>query len=90
MPELNAVCTPNSLPHEDGRVEHGYQLNVLDEALEVVATVDLPHWITCDLTEADRHLEEAGFALRPGGDDGGWRPAGLGYLAPVIPMADAG
>ena len=27
--ELIAVCTPNSHPHEDGRVGHGFQINVL-------------------------------------------------------------
>ncbi|MFZ3475381.1 hypothetical protein ACODT3_42250 [Streptomyces sp. 4.24] len=89
MPELTAVCTPNSYPHEDGRVEHGYQLNVLDD-LTVVATVELPHWTSCDLAEAGRHLTEAGFALCPGGEDGGWRPAGLGYMAPVDRLADVG
>ncbi|MFD6534930.1 hypothetical protein [Streptomyces goshikiensis] len=90
MPELTAVCGPNSLPHEDGRVEHGYQLNVRDDSLAVVATVELPHWTSCDLAEADRHLTEAGFALRPGGVDGGWRPAGLGYMAPVAWTTSAG
>ncbi|MFJ2752815.1 hypothetical protein [Streptomyces sp. NPDC087297] len=90
MPELTAVCTPNSYPHEDGRVEHGYQLNVLDGDLAVVATVELSHWTSCDLEEAGRHLAEAGYELRPGGEDGGWSPAGLGYMAPVAPTAAAG
>lgn len=91
MPERTAVCTPNSHPHEDGRVEHGYQLNVLDNDLAVLTTIELPHWTSCDLNEASRHLAEAGYALRPGEDEGGgWRPAGLGYMAPVTPMADAG
>lgn len=86
MPELTAVCTPNSLPHPDGRVEHGYQLNVLDEDLEVVAAVELAHWTGCDLEEAGRHLAEAGFALGLGAG-GGWKAAGLGFMAPVTRAA---
>ncbi|MFF4456683.1 hypothetical protein [Streptomyces goshikiensis] len=90
MPELNAVCTPNSSPpHEDGRVEHGCQLTVIAEHLAVVATVELPHWSTCDLAEASRHLGEAGFELAPE-TEGGWRAAGLGFLAPVTRTALAG
>ncbi|MEU2453883.1 hypothetical protein ABZ605_27870 [Streptomyces sp. NPDC012765] len=89
MPELNAVITPNSLPHPDGRVEHGYQLNVLDEDLAIVATVELAHWTGCDLREASRHLTEAGFALCSGGQDGDWRQSGMGYMARVARNAAA-
>ncbi|MFD5878481.1 hypothetical protein [Streptomyces yangpuensis] len=86
MPELFAVCTPNSLPHPDGRVEHGYQINVMDQALEVVATVELPDWTRCDLEEAGRHLTGAGFEVAPEAE-GGWKAAGLGFLVPVTRTA---
>ncbi|GAA0667122.1 hypothetical protein GCM10009535_53690 [Streptomyces thermocarboxydovorans] len=87
MSELTAVCTPNSYPHEDGRVEHGYQLNVLDQDLVVVATVDLPDWESFQQEEAGQRLADAGFALQAGSDSAdaeGWSPAGLGYMAPVV------
>ncbi|MFG3336960.1 hypothetical protein ACGFZZ_33700 [Streptomyces tendae] len=83
MSGLMAVCTPNSHPHDDGRVEHGYQLNVLDEDLAVQATVDLPDWESFQQEAAGRRLTEAGFALDPTGADS-WRPSGLGFMAPVV------
>ncbi|MET9776200.1 hypothetical protein ABZ023_18400 [Streptomyces sp. NPDC006367] len=90
--ELFAACTPNSYPHEDGRVEHGYQLNVLDQDLTVLTTVELPDWETFDEEAAGRRLADAGFTLRSGPDSaspGGWSPAGLGYMASVA-RADTG
>ncbi|MET9528205.1 hypothetical protein [Streptomyces coeruleorubidus] len=87
MSELVAACTPNSYPHDDGRVEHGYQLNVFDQDLAVLATVDLPDWESFDHEEAGRHLADAGFSLQSGSGSagtGGWSPAGLGYMASVV------
>ncbi|WP_432158208.1 hypothetical protein [Streptomyces sp. bgisy153] len=87
MSELTAVCTPNSYPHEDGRIEHGYQLNVLDQDLTVLATVDLPDWESFHQEAAGHRLADAGFALQPGLDSSGaegWTSAGLGYMAPVV------
>ncbi|PNG22335.1 hypothetical protein [Streptomyces cahuitamycinicus] len=87
MSDLIAVCTPNSQPHEDGRVEHGYQLNVLDQGLTVLATVDLPDWERFRQEAAGRRLADAGFALQPGRDSADaerWSPSGLGYMAPVV------
>lgn len=82
MSVLMAVCTPNSHPHDDGRVEHGYQLNVLDEELAVLATVDLPEWESFQEEAAGQRLAEAGFALDTGED--AWSPSGLGFMAPVV------
>lgn len=85
---LTAVCTPNSHPDEDGRVEHGYQLNVLDPDLRIVATVDLPDWTTFQPAEAGRQLAEHGYTIRP--DAHGWRTAALNlnsWSAPVAPTA---
>jgi hypothetical protein len=87
MTELIATYTPNSYPHEDGRVEHGYQLNVLDQDLAIVVTVDLPDWESFHQEAADRCLASAGFALQPDPDSAGvvgWSPSGLGYMAPVV------
>lgn len=86
-PELVATCTPNSLPHDDGRVEHGYQINVLAEDLSIVATVDLPDWEAFDPASAVRQLNGAGFTLGPDvsrTELDGWSPSGLGYTAPVV------
>ncbi|MEU8472727.1 hypothetical protein AB0F30_33425 [Streptomyces sp. NPDC029006] len=84
MSDLVATCTPNSYPHPGGRVEHGYQLNVLDSALNIVATVDLPDWQTFDAVAATSRLSDAGVALADGVN--GWSPAGLGYTVPVVTM----
>ncbi|WP_435058353.1 hypothetical protein [Streptomyces sp. bgisy060] len=89
QPALTAVCTPNSHPHADGRVEHGYQLNVLDETLTIVATVDLPHWDRFNAEEAGQHLADAGFALKADAAGPGWRPSGLGHMTPVARTAIA-
>jgi hypothetical protein len=90
MSELIATYTPNSHPHEDGQVEHGYQLNVLDGDLVVLVTVDLPDWEGFRQEEAADRLADAGFALQSGPDSAsadGWRPAGIGYMAPVVPIS---
>ena len=81
MSDLTAICTPNSQPHEDGRVEHGYQLNVLDQSLAIVATVNLPEWESFQQEEAVRQLADAGFNLCSSAD--AWSQSGLGYMAPV-------
>lgn len=88
MPELIfAACTPNSYPHDDGRVEHGYSLTVLDAGMDVLATVNLPDWNDFRREEAERHLADVGFLLQgspdaPDAED--WTPAGLGYRACVV------
>jgi hypothetical protein len=76
--DFTATCTPNSQPHEDGRVEHGYQLNVLDQDLTIVATVELPDWESFDQETASSCLTDAGFV-----STGAWSPSGLGYMTPV-------
>ncbi|WP_329204015.1 hypothetical protein [Streptomyces sp. NBC_01435] len=86
MPNLVAACTPNSLPREDGRVDHGYQLTVLDESMKVVDTVDLPDWETFRREELDAQLNLAGYVLRP--SETGWSPAGLGFMASVVRAAN--
>lgn len=83
MSVLMAVCTPNNHPHDDGRVEHGYQLNVLDEELAVLATVDLPEWESFQEEAAGHRLAEAGFAL-DGTSADTWSPSGLDFMAPVV------
>jgi hypothetical protein len=82
MSELIATFTPSSYPHEDGRVEHGYQLNVLAEDLAILVTVDLPDWESFRQEAAGHCLAGAGFTLQP--DSAGWSPSGLGYMAPVV------
>lgn len=86
MSELIASCTPNSYPNEDGRVAHGYQLNVLDEDVAVLATTDLPDWESFRPEAAGKHLAAMGFTLlsNPSYPDvESWYPAGLGYMAAV-------
>jgi len=82
MSDLVAACTPNSLPGEDGRVEHGYQLTVLNDAMTVLYTVDLPGWETFRREEVDVRLAHAGYALQPSSPE--WSPAGLGFMASVV------
>jgi hypothetical protein len=93
MMELTAVCTPNSHPHEDGRVEHGFQINVLvlDEQLTTLATIDLPDWETFRPASAGHRLIEAGYMIRPGvdrADLNGWTPTANGYTVPVISLEE--
>jgi hypothetical protein len=84
--ELIAACTPNSYPGEDGRVEHGYQLTIIDQDISVLATVDLPDWESFHQEAAGKRLADMGFTLRsdPSSPDAdAWSPAGLGYMATV-------
>lgn len=86
MPDLFAACTPNSLP-QDGRTEHGWQITVVDDAMAVLDTVDLPEWDTFRQEEAEAHLARSGYALQPSATE--WAPAGLGFMAPVVPTSPA-
>lgn len=89
--EHTAVCTPNSYPHEEGRVEHGFQINVLDEHLTVLATVDLPDWESFRPASAGHRLIEAGYMIRPGvdrADLNGWKPVANGYTVPVVSLEE--
>ena len=81
MPDLFAACTPNSLP-EDGRTEHGWQITIVEDAMTVLDTVDLPGWATFHEQEAGDHLASAGYTLQPSSPQ--WTPAGLGFMAPVV------
>lgn len=88
--ELTAVCTPNSHPHPDGRVEHGYQINVLDEGLSIVATVDLPEWESFRPASAGHRLIEHGYMIRPDARGpqavNGWRRAEPGLDSWSVPV----
>lgn len=95
MIELTAVCTPNSHPHPDGRVEHGYQLNViaLDDQLTTLVTVDLPDWDRFRPASAGHRLIEVGYMIRPGidrADMNGWRREASGYTVPVVRLDEGG
>ncbi|WP_031186361.1 MULTISPECIES: hypothetical protein [unclassified Streptomyces] len=86
MPEFFAACTPNSLPNDDGIAEHGWQLNILDEKMAILTTVDLPEWKSFDEHTATQRLATMGCTLRddpkaPAQD--GWTPAGIGHMASV-------
>lgn len=94
---LTAVCTPNSHPGGDGRVEHGYQLNVLDQDLNIVATVDLPDWGSFRPASAGHRLAEHGYMIRPDARGpqtfDGWRQASPGldsWSAPVVRVDGGG
>ncbi|NUV64302.1 hypothetical protein [Streptomyces sp. CAI-85] len=88
--DLTAVCTPNSHPGEDGRVEHGYQLNVLDAELRIVATVDLPEWESFRPSSAGHRLIEHGYMIRPDARGpetvNGWRQASPGLDSWSVPV----
>lgn len=87
-----ATCTPNSQPywHDEGgqRTEHGYQINVLDEGLNILATIDLPEWETFRPASAGHRLIEHGWMIRPDARTpetvNGWRPVGSGWVTQVI------
>lgn len=87
---LTAVCTPNSHPGEGGRVEHGYQLNVLDADLRVVVTVDLPEWEAFRPASAGRRLIEQGYMIQPDARGpqtrDGWRQAVPGLDSWSVPV----
>ncbi|MFF2864540.1 hypothetical protein ACFVSX_32250 [Streptomyces rubiginosohelvolus] len=86
MPEFFAACTPNSLPNDDGIAEHGWQLNVLDENMAILTTVDLPEWKSFDEHTATQRLATMGCTLRDNPkspEQDGWTPAGIGHMASV-------
>lgn len=86
--KLMAACTPNSLPGADGHTEHGFQINVLDSDMAILATIDLPDWETFRPASAGHRLIEHGYRIRPdarGADTvNGWSQAGPGWRVPVI------
>lgn len=86
---LMAACTPNSLPDAEGEVEHGFQLNVLDDAMVIVATIELPEWETFRAASAGHRLIEHGYMIHPNARAAadtvnGWRRVGLGWMTQVI------
>lgn len=87
--ELIATCTPNSQPHGDGRVEHGYQINVLDDQLTIHATIDLADWENFRPASAGHRLIEVGYMISPGvdrADLNGWQRTASGYMVPVVSL----
>lgn len=87
--ELIAVCTPNSHPDQGGGVNHGFQINVLDDQLGILATVDLPDWETFRPASAGHRLIEVGYMISPGvdrADLNGWKAAAHGYTVPVVSL----
>lgn len=87
--ELIATCTPNSQPYGDGRVEHGYQINVLDDQLTIHATIDLDDWERFRPASAGHRLIEVGYMISPGvdrADLNGWQRTAHGYMAPVVSL----
>lgn len=87
-PVYMATCTPNSAPYDDGRVEHGFQINVLDDGLSIIETINLPEWEEFRPASAGHRLIEHGFMIRPDGRGpetvNGWRPMGSGWITQVI------
>ena len=79
MTPFFAACTPNSLP-ENGKTQHGYQLNVLTESMVVLETVNLPEWEAFRQEEAEDRLARIGYVL----SSPEWNPAGLGFMASVV------
>lgn len=89
---LMAACTPNSLPDAAGEVEHGFQINVLDDGMTVLATIDLPDWETFRPASAGHRLIERGYMIRPDARGpetvNGWRRAGIGFMTQVMRLDD--
>lgn len=87
-PELIAACTPNSLPDAEGHTEHGFQINVLDDDMAIVATIDLPDWESFRPASAGHRLIEHGYMIRPDARGpetlSGWTRVGPGFSAPVV------
>jgi hypothetical protein len=85
---LMAACTPNSLPDADGEVEHGFQINVLNEGMDILATIDLPDWESFRPASAGHRLIEHGYMIHPEARGpetvNGWRQAGAGWMVSVI------
>jgi hypothetical protein len=82
MSGLYATCTPNSLPVE-GRTPHGYQVNVLDERMQVADTFELPALEAFDADQAELTLTSAGYVPQ-----GLWSPAGQGHMCQVARVDD--
>lgn len=61
---LFATCTPNSMP-QAGHVEFGYELNVMNDQLELLATLDLPDWHKFRPASAGHRLVEMGYMIHP-------------------------
>ena len=90
--QLFAACTPNSEPVA-GRAEYGYQINVLDESMKILVTIDLPEWQKFRPASAGHRLIEHGYMIHPDarGQEGsinGWRRVSLGMMVPVIRTGD--
>lgn len=89
---LMAACTPNSLPDDEGDVEHGFQINVLDHNLEILATIDLPDWESFRPASAGHRLIEHGYMIRPDTRTpetvNGWREVGSGWMTQVMRLDD--
>lgn len=89
---LVATCTPNSQPfftHEgESQCEHGYQINVLDSDLNILATINLLDWQSFRPASAGHRLIEHGYMIRPDARStdtvNGWRAVGSGWIVPVI------
>lgn len=87
-----ATCTPNSAPfwHDDvQRCQHGYEINVLDDGLNILATIELPEWESFRPASAGHRLIEHGWMIRPEARDepetvNGWRAIGSGWVTQVI------
>lgn len=91
--QLFAACTPNSEPVA-GRAEYGYQINVLDEGMKILVTIDLPEWQKFRPASAGHRLIEHGYMIRPDarGPDtvNGWREVGMGFMVPVMRLDETG
>lgn len=91
---LVAACTPNSLPDAGGVAEYGFQINVLDDDMSVLATINLPDWETFRPASAGHRLIEHGYMIRPDARTpetvNGWSQAGSGWMASVMRLEDAG
>lgn len=88
--DLFAACTPNSLPDAEGHVEHGFQINVMNDAMAILTTIDLPDWETFRPASAGHRLIEHGYMIHPDARGvpqsvNGWRSVGPGFMVPVIP-----
>lgn len=89
---LMAACTPNSLPDADGEVEHGFQINVLDDSATILVTIDLTDWETFRPASAGHRLIEHGYLIRPDARTpetvNGWSRAGMGWVTSVMRLDD--
>lgn len=89
---LMAACTPNSLPDADGRTGHGFQINVLDDDMAVLATIDLPDWESFRPASAGHRLIERGYMIRPDARGpetvNGWTAVGPSWMTPVVRTDD--